>query len=334
MNPRAGIVPISIMTLTAACGGGERAALRDAAALAAQFEAVGAALDGAPLQALGALALPMYLAGVEVHSISPFDLGKTLEWDAATARYVRSSRTDGPPDGLRVSLYAVSPETGLPALPLKEVGALDLFAQNSLLGSHSDSVVLRFVVRGAAPSSVTLADFTARGVFQPGCLCASVAGYVTDGRVRVDFSIPYEIVLQGPVYFGGFRHPAATFDAAPPNLHVLNNTVINEDRGEAFDFAYEITTDARLEFHEDSLAASGKLTVFDSGASSTDVRVAANGREIGTMTASNGAETFTGAGNTTLGPDDQRVLRALATALFAIGLNLEYPVLVIFYCGC
>ena len=303
----------------------------DAAALAARFGPVAEALQAPPLQSLRDLAIPMYLSGIEMHALAVHFPGRTLEWNQETTRYVESNRAGAPEDGLRAILYAIDAVSGLPALPLSEVGALDLFVLSR--PDRPDSSALRFVVRGPGPGGVIYADFTAKTVDFIS-ESAIIAGYVTSGATRLDFAIPYHIVFQGPVYFGGLGHPSGTFEAAPQNLRFVNDVTLLEDRGNFFDFAAQFVVDARMAVSNDSLALSGTLTIPDDGALHETLTLKVNGSEFGTLESTGSIETFRASNGQALGLEGQNVLRVLAETLFSIGLNIEFPTLVIFYCGC
>jgi len=321
-----------------ACGesGPEASPLRDAPALATRFETIAAAADATPLASFAALALPMFLAGVEVHSISPLDLGTTLTWDPTASAFTLSGRTDGPADGLRVILYAIDGATGYPALPLTEVGTVDLFARNDhLSGMPQDTIALRFRIRGAGAAPITYADFTAWSTYVPGCLCATVEGWVTDGTTRLDFVVPYQITSSGTTsYFGGFSRPAAVFEATPPGFEFRNDVIIGEDRGDFLDFAYQVSVDAQFDFLGDSLGAVGSVVVDDSGRATTTLTLGVNGSEYATVVLGSVGQTFTTPRGRAVTADEQHALLAMARALFAIGFNIEYPTLITFWCGC
>lgn len=273
----------------------------------------------------------MYLSGIEAHALFVRFPGKTLEWNGDTGRYIESNRVGAPQDGIRVMLYATDATSGLPSLPLSEVGALDLFVRASV--ERPDSTALRFVVRGPAPSSVIYADFTAQTVDVVN-LGSVITGYVTDGATRLDFTVPYQIIFQGAVHFGGFGNPSAAFEAASQNLRFVNDVVINEDRGDFFDYATNVSISARMVVSNDSLSISGALTVPDAGPLHETLTLSVNGREFGTLENTGSVETLRAPNGEALGLDAQNVLRVLAETLFSIGLNVEFPTLVIFYCGC
>jgi hypothetical protein len=338
MTRRHEALAAALLAAAIACsdGGPDTPQLRDATALATRFETVAAAVDAVPLASFAASAFSMFLAGVEVHSISPLDLGTTLTWDPAAGAFTLSDRTDGPSDGLRVILYAIDGATGLPALPLTEVGTVDLFARNDLLtGTPQDTIALRFLVRGTGASPVTYADFTAWSTYVPGCLCATVEGWVTDGTTRVDFTVPYQITSSGTLsYFGGFSRPSAVFDVTPPGFRFYNDVIINEDRGDFLDYAYQVTVGARFGLLGDSLDAAGSVVVDDAGEATTTVTLGVNGNAYATVALHGGEPTFTTPLNGPLTPDERNALLVVASALFAIGFNIEYPTLMIFWCGC
>lgn len=327
---------LSITLALATCSGGtepeQSSRSLDAGALAARFGPIAEAIQVEALESLRDLAIPMYLSGVEVHALFVQFPGKTLEWNQETARYVESNRTGAPQDGRRVILYATDRATGLPALPLREVGALDLFVHAS--SQRADSTELRFVVRGPGTSSVIYADFTASTV-DWGAMTAIVRGYVANGATRVDFSVPYHVIFQREVYFGGYGGgPSAAFEVVNQSLPFVNDVVFNEDRGNFFDFAATFTVGARMMVSSDSLAANGKLTLYDNGTQGTTLTLRLNGREFGTMETTGNVETYRAPGGQALGVDAQNALRVLAETMFGIGLNIEYPTLVIFFCGC
>lgn len=58
-------------------------------------------------------------------------LGTTFEWDDQLGRYAMTERTGAPATGVRFILYAVDPFSGQPALPLNEIGWLDLIDEGS-----------------------------------------------------------------------------------------------------------------------------------------------------------------------------------------------------------
>jgi hypothetical protein len=76
------------------------------------------------------------------------------------------------------------------------------------------------------------------------------------------------------------------------------------------------------------------LTIPDDGELHETLTLKVNGSEFGTLESTGNVETFRASNGQALGLDGQNVLRVLAETLFSIGLNIEFPTLVIFYCGC
>lgn len=95
-------------------------------------------------------------------------LGSTLTWNPDTGAYEPDpSRRDGPPSGVRLVMYEVDLETRTPALPLTEIGHVDLIDETP------DRSGLRLRVRvvdtsGAEPE--VLAEYVIRSEDAPGPL--------------------------------------------------------------------------------------------------------------------------------------------------------------------
>jgi hypothetical protein len=189
-------------------------------------------------------------------------------------------------------------------------------------------------VRGPGSAGEIKAEFTAQTVDWIS-LSAIVTGYVTNGVTRLDFSVPYHIQFQGPVYFGGPPgRPSSTFEAPSQNLRFVNDVTITEDRGNLWDFATELNAVARLAVSNDSLTVSARLTFPDDGPVHETLTLSVNGREFGTRENTGSVESFRAPSGQALDLNAQSVLRVLTETLFSIGLNIEFPTLVLFYCGC
>ncbi|HEX5633293.1 MAG TPA: hypothetical protein VFX50_08700 [Gemmatimonadales bacterium] len=61
-----------------------------------------------------------------VASLPSGRMGGTWEWQPARSRYVRTGLAGAPDDGVRFLLYAVDAATGLPRLPLRQLGYADV----------------------------------------------------------------------------------------------------------------------------------------------------------------------------------------------------------------
>ncbi|MCU0621177.1 MAG: hypothetical protein MUC69_06725 [Gemmatimonadales bacterium] len=123
------------------------------------------------------------VASVEV--LPPSVLGLTFVFDPATERYVASTRTGAPANGVRFVLYTVNPVTGEPAEPLQEVGYADIVDE----GTASTTSLRTTVVSGGTTYLDYRVDVTAglnSGV-------ALVDGFVTNGVDRVNFDLRNEV---------------------------------------------------------------------------------------------------------------------------------------------
>lgn len=153
-----------------------------AAALAELRGTVGG--DAAPPEVSLSLLLPETL------------IGKTLVWNPETESYeVDPDRSDAPAGGVRFVMYAVDPATRKPALPLNELGYVDLIDEST------DQSSLQLRVRAVDTSGsepVLLLDYVISGeVVLSGetRLTAGAEGFVSDGTDRLDFVLSQEIVL-------------------------------------------------------------------------------------------------------------------------------------------
>ncbi len=112
-------------------------------------------------------------------------LGTTFEWDEGLGRYAMTERTGAPADGIRFILYAVDPFTGEPALPLNEIGFLDLTDEGSAsatrLGVYAETGGIARLDYTVTASYALLGDVIEA--------TATGAGYISDGTRRLDFDL-------------------------------------------------------------------------------------------------------------------------------------------------
>jgi len=309
------------------CKGGDGAGppapgLADPAALTSKLAAVNRAANVAPLQSLGAVAVPLYLSNLDVNSITGFDLNHTRVWDPNAELYVGSSRTDAPDGAVRVVLYAIDSTSGFPAVPLVEVGTVDLYPRNDIINGPLVTDKMRYVVSDTGMSPAVFADFTAVTRYEPGCLCATVAGWVTDGVTRLDFSAPYSIIFGGVATFTG---QVTTSPQSLPMAHVGVLPPLGDST---------MSADARFAFLGDSLESQGYVSFHASGPPTATFTILVNGRTFATASYTAGAETFSGPSGRVLSAAEQTAVRELAAMPLGLALNVEFPTLTTFYCGC
>jgi hypothetical protein len=106
--------------------------------------------------------------------------GHVFVWDTGTSQYVDGAATGGPANGVRFTLYALDPLTGLPASPLNPVGWVDLTDQ-------STTAQYKLGVQVADPTT-TYADYLVAATTTASSFLAQATGYVTDGTHRLDFA--------------------------------------------------------------------------------------------------------------------------------------------------
>lgn len=115
-------------------------------------------------------------------------LGKEFIFDASIDAYVEVG-DGGPTNGARFELYEVDPSSGLPALPLRPFGFMDLLDE-----SDAASTVLRVLAFDTSGGgSVRVADYFIDGAFATGGRGVSVSllseGFVEDPNGRFDFEL-------------------------------------------------------------------------------------------------------------------------------------------------
>jgi len=293
-------------------------ALTDPAGLAARLAPINHAANVPPLQSLGAVSVPLYLSNLDIFSIMITDFGHRHVWDSNSGLYVRSDSVDGPADAARVVLYAIDSRSDLPAIPLVEIGTVDLYPYNA----PAQPSTMRYVVSGTGPNAVVYADFNVVPHYQVQCWCATVAGWVSDGVTRLDFSAPYQVFP-----FSGGLFPA-NVTVSPQSFHFLQVGGL-PGLGDS-----TVGATARFAFNGDSLESQGSLVFHTTGPATGSFTILINGRSFATGAYQAGALSFTGADGRALTPAEQAALVELATLPLGLALNVEFPTLTTFYCGC
>jgi hypothetical protein len=112
--------------------------------------------------------------------------GRTFELGASSGTYVMSELSGAPPDGVRFQLYAIEPGSGTPALPVTQVGYVDV------VGEGPGEVQIRVAdltgVRLEYRVSASGVDAERR---------VQVAGFAIHGASRADFAFENTLELTG-----------------------------------------------------------------------------------------------------------------------------------------
>jgi len=144
-----------------------------------------------------------------------------------------------------------------------------------------------------------------------------VAGWVTDGTTRVDFSASYAFVAEGAV-----RFTATERVASQPDVQRLDATLQNSSMHSA----------ARFMFHGDSLESRALLIRGDDGTIDGTFAVRLNGRPF--LDADGDLTTITGPQNRPLTPDEDVAMRQLYALTHGLVQYVEMPAFLTFNCGC
>ncbi len=113
--------------------------------------------------------------------------GTTFVWSVEEERYVASELEGAPANGIRFIYYAVNPVTETPAVPLNDLGYIDLIDEST--DEHARLEILAVQDQG----SVTLADYFVEGGVAGNLVTQTVTidseGYFSDGSDRLDFDM-------------------------------------------------------------------------------------------------------------------------------------------------
>jgi hypothetical protein len=89
-----------------------------------------------------------------------------------------------------------------------------------------------------------------------------------------------------------------------------------------------------LAFAGDSVATFGNFTARTSGGITGDYSIEVNARPFATVHVTATGLSVVGAGGRNLSAAEQDAAEALLTTAANIALNIEWPTLVIYFCGC
>jgi hypothetical protein len=212
--------------------------------------------------------------------------GRTYVWQAGTGYVVGPD--PGPPNGIRIVLYAVDPLTGQVVEPPVAVGYVDLLDESTATTS-----ALHVIVRGGSPTTpgTTYADYTVTGAVSGTpvtSFTATATGFVSDGTHTLSFQASFSatnLTTDNPD-----AQLDVTWDLNSPAVHVeLHETLATPDATHAnLAIAFSVTRGA------ETVSVTGTVLVVTSPQSLTaDLTVTINGqtfaRITGTATASTNA---------------------------------------------
>jgi hypothetical protein len=221
-------------------------------------------------------------------------------WDPTTNGYVASSESGAPAKGERFLLYAISPRTGLPSVPLVPIGYVDLTR-----GSAA-AVDVTLVGTPAAGAATTYASYRAAG--SPGGM--QLAGFVTDGTTRLDITVSSDSTTTP-----GTLRVETALAVAGEDLQVDESvTLASQGGGSA-----RMTTDLRVTSGSELVRATGDVTLDTTtriGAGTMTVSV--NDSAFATITLGGPDLAVAAAPGVALTPADETTLRALFSTSFEL----------------
>lgn len=232
-------------------------------------------------------------------------LGKVFTYDATLKRYVASTRTGAPANGVRFVLYEEGANSE--PIPAREIGYADLTDEKRATAGVA-GIKLVVVIDGVTRLSYAF-DVSVPG----GAPNFSVQGFVVDGEDRLNFTINASSALLG----GGAATVKATLEAPRQGFEVqatLKGTP-NDRRNGDIDL---VITSASDELVVDASTVNGVL----------DATFTVNGTLFARATGSVDSPVITGENGRALTPDELRALQEvvdMADAVFALVDDLVEP---------
>jgi hypothetical protein len=208
-------------------------------------------------------------------------LGKTFEWSEELGRYAMTDRAGAPANGVRFILYAVDPITEQPALPLNEVGRLDLIDEGSASATR-----LRVV---AETGGFTRLDYLVSASYallgEDVQATATGEGYISDGTRRLDFDLIQTVTLNNST---GVMGVDLAYDLRmdDENVRVLVNAGTEIDLA-----ASDVSLDVLM-----TITDGGNVTVFDARVDQNETisgTVSHNGETVVLISGTTSAPVFT-----------------------------------------
>lgn len=213
------------------------------------------------LQRLGpALSLMDSPSGIFPDSVR----GTTFTYDCGSLSYGRDTVSGADPNGIRIVLYAVD-SGGTIVCPTTEVGTLDIID----VGTPTVPAV-RLLVKGT--NAVTYVDYTVSGHSTNSSFTATVAGYVTDGTHRLDFSYTITGNLTGVT-----ANATLDNDAADAHVALYERLSVNGDK-------LSFSIDYRISHGGETVRLAGSMTVDTLGNVTAHFTVQAGGGTFATIT--------------------------------------------------
>ncbi len=237
-------------------------------------------------------------------------MGSTLAWNPSTGGYeVDASRTGAPSNGIRFVYYAVDPVTKKPALPLNELGYIELTDQSA---STSGLLLGVKVVNTSGSSDVTLADYTVEGsVVLSGDtqLSASAGGYITDGTNRLDFTLSQQVSIPaGSSAVTGTTH----YELASGGI------TLTLDGDGSFDLSTGQATSESLKLTVTDGSDTAVVDVTVAGDGTLDGKVEYQGSTVILIGGTVSQPTFTKPDGSALTDQDRQALKSLVDAIQSI----------------
>ena len=206
------------------------------------------------------------------------------------AGYVVDETLTGPPNGVRFLLYAVNPVTDEIAEPLNEIGYADLLDE-----STDQTAAVRLIV---VSGDVTFINYLVSANGPPTAPSFSIAGFVTDGEVTVDF----DLTVAAQVNIGGMSIDIDyAIDVADRDFHVVLALSIV-----ASEASSSTSLDISISHGQNTLRVAGELT-NEMGT----VQVFGNGELFATITFTETSLTVVNANGDPLSDREEQVLREI-----------------------
>ncbi len=244
--------------------------------------------------------IPAFSTAAPAAIFPPTVVGKTFEWNTSTNSYAPTARAGAPPNGVQFILYTINPLTGQPAIPLVEVGYVDLTDETPAAGTPVTLGIKVVGTSGAAP--VTYVDYDVSVTGSPTSVSGRAVGFVTDGTTRLDFDGSFSATGTSGT---GTVVIDVRFDVNARNLHVHNQVTVTKSPS-----SETLTIDFTLQYGSEIVTVTGTLTSAPTGDTGT-LTVKVNGQTYASCTVNNDVVTCTGAGGRALTAEEINALKEI-----------------------